>query len=446
MTMRSLTTTVLAIPLFLIVPALLADPSQPSIQDQQPSPLDRAGETAAEWLHRSRDAAEGRWDDTRDTAGQLWEDTRDAVGGAWESARELLGPRPKDHFGEVWDQMLPKLDETLVLQERQGQLPASAWFGEDQESNQEAIDALLDEAVEILSSSDVQGYRERIRVLLAEIEESRQAIAEDRRRRVSAPEKSIAQRTVGDFDRSIEEHRGDIARYKEELSRVRREFAADLRKIGLDLSDEQVELLLSTVVGDNLIDLGIVFDNTKSITAQLEELVQESGEDLPSARRYYGMYVVLLKSLNQMHLQIEQAIRERYIPQIDAIIARARALTAETRALQEGSPDKAELLAANLSAQHLTIQAAGVYREYLIEQGRQVADARRELERDIAAAWNTYETVRVSGELVGLVRSSRKLLDGLLDRQVPALRPYRNLEMKREFEKLTAQLRRGQQS
>ena len=33
------------------------------------------------------------------------------------------------------------------------------------------------------------------------------------------------------------------------------------------------------------------------------------------------------------------------------------------------------------------------------------------------------------------------LLDGLLNRQVPALRTFQNLEMKREFEKLTAQLR-----
>ena len=61
----------------------------------------------------------------------------------------------------------------------------------------------------------------------------------------------------------------------------------------------------------------------------------------------------------------------------------------------------------------------------LVDQGRQVSEARRDLELDIAAAWNTYETVRVSGELVGLVRSSRRLLDGLLNRQVPAMKPFR---------------------
>jgi len=444
--MKLTPTTALLIPLLAMSTSLPADTPQPSAPDGRPNTWERTRQSATDWWQQSREAAEGVWKDTRDGAGELWSDTRNAAGEAWEDTRTLTDPQTPDPFGAVWDQVLPKLEETLVLQERQDELPERAWFREDQESNREAIDALLDQAVAILSTSDVQHHRERVRVLQSEITKAKQDIANDRQRRVSAPQSSMVKRTVEDYDQAIAERQADIARYEEELSHVRRAFAADLRKIGLDLSDEQLELLLSTVVGDNLIDLGIIFDNVKAITAQLESLVRESGEDLQSARRYYGMYVVLLKSLNQMHLQVEQAIAQRYIPQIDAIISRARELTTETRALQEQSPDKAELLDSNLSAQHLTIQASGVYREYLVDQGRQVADARRELERDIAAAWNTYETVRVSGELVGLVRSSRRLLDGLLDRQVPALRPFQNLEMKREFEKLTAQLRRGEES
>jgi hypothetical protein len=42
---------------------------------------------------------------------------------------------------------------------------------------------------------------------------------------------------------------------------------------------------------------------------------------------------------------------------------------------------------------------------------------------------------------VGLVRSSQRLLEGLMSRQVPALRPFENLELRREMEKLTEQLR-----
>ena len=68
-------------------------------------------------------------------------------------------------------------------------------------------------------------------------------------------------------------------------------------------------------------------------------------------------------------------------------------------------------------------------------------DTEQPIYGSIAVARNTYETVKLSGELVSLMRDSQQLLNALFNRQVPALRTFENLEMKREFEKLTAQLR-----
>lgn len=399
-----------------------------------------AGDESDVWS-RTRQTTDEWWKRSQEAASEWWERSRETVGEAWQSTRGLLEKSDQDHFDQVWDRIFPKLEDTLTLQERQAELPASSWFGSDQQSNLEAINELLDETVDILSTSSVEGHRERIRVLKTEIAKARQEISDYRRKRISAPTESLVKKNVKDYDRAIEEREADIARYEEELTDIQREFAAELRDLGLELSDEQVGFLLSTVVGDNIIDLGIVFDNVKAITVQLETLVEQSGENLESARRYYGLYVVLLNSLNHMHLQIEQAIAEQYVPQIDVIIDRTQTLSTETRALLTNSPEKKDLLTANLEAQQLTIRAGGDYRQYLTEQAQQVMKARKNLENDIAAAWNTYETVRVSGELVGLVRSSRRLLDGLLNRQVPTLRTFQNLEMKREFEMLTTQLR-----
>ncbi len=382
------------------------------------------------------------WQRTRDTAGDWWQRSRDLAGQAVRDAGGMLA-EPEPGFPQVWEGVVPKLQETLVLEDAREGLPDSAWIGPDKASNQEEIDALLDDAVTILSTSPVQRYRERIRAVQTEIDSARAAVADYRQRRVSAPPESNVKRTVADYDRLIAEKESEIGRLQERLAGIKREFAAAVRALGVELSDEQVEFLLSTVVGDNMVDLGILFDNVKAVTAQLEKLVAESGEDLQSARRYYGMYVVLLRALNRMHWKIHEAIGEQYVPQIDSIVARAQGLTAETRELQRSAPAKRELLEANLEAQRLTIEAGGVYRQYLLDQAAQVARAQKELEKDIAAAWNTYETVRVSGELVGLVRSSQRLLEGLMNRQVPALRPFENLEMRREFEKLTEQLRQG---
>ena len=379
------------------------------------------------------------WERTRETAGGWWQRSRELAERAVEDAKGLAGGG--EGFNQVWKELLPKLDETLSLEERQVELPESAWFGPDQASNRSKITGLLDDTVEILSTSPVQRFRDRIRILQTEIERARADIAGYRQRRVSAPADSAIQRTVTDYDRLIAERETDSRRLAAELQAVKGEFAAAVRSLGVELSDEQVEFLLSTVVGDNMVDLGVLFDNVKSVTAQLEQLVSQSGEDLASARRYYGMYVVLLRALHRMHVQIEESIGEQYLPQIDDIIARTQSLMAETRRLQKQSPGKLDLLAANLEAQQLTLEAAAVYRRYLSDQAEQVRRARDELDKDIAAAWNTFETVGVSGELVGLVRSSQRLLEGLMSRQVPALRPFENLELRREMEKLTEQLR-----
>lgn len=409
----------------------------------EPTLWDKSLVTAGN-LWRDTKASAGHWfEGSQQGAETLWQGSKKTAGAAWDTTRRYLEPDPQANFARLWDGVLPTLEETLALQERQATLPKSRWFGDDQASNQVEIDQLLDQAVAILSTSSTQDHRQRIRVLQQEIANARKDLAEYRRQRVSAPSDSLVKKTVGDYDEAIADRQADIARYEADLEGVKHAFAAELRAMGLELSDDQLDFMLSTVVGDNLIDLGILFDNIKAITGQLERLVEESGEDLQSARRYYGLYVVLLKSLRQMHLQVELAITNNYIPRIDAIAQRARELSGQTQALLKEAPDKREILVANLEAQRLTIEAAGVYRQYLDEQGRQITAARVALETDIATAWNTYETVRVSGELVGIVKASRKLLDGLISRQVPKPRPFRNLEMQREFEKLTEQLRTG---
>lgn len=394
--------------------------------------------TDSPW-QRAQQEARTLWERSRAIADDWWQRSRAVADQTLSGAREMLAP--EDHFAQLWNTTLPKLERGLALQEEARTLPASSWWQRDRRAVAAELDRLLDETVAILSTSPLQRYRARIAELRAAQERARAEIAEYRQARIAAPTQSTLKRTVADYERLIAERQATIAAQEDELREIKRVFAAELRQIGLDVSDEQLDVLLATVVGDQLVDLGIVFDQVKTLALQLERLVQESGEDLTSARRYYGLYVILLRALAQMHRTVEQAIASGYLPQIEEIAAQARALREETRALQHSHPERAEILAANLAAQDLTLEAAGLYRDYLREQEAQVRAAREQLDRDIQTAQNTYETVRVSGELLALVKSSQKLLASLSDRQVPALRPFRNLELKREFEQLTARLR-----
>jgi hypothetical protein len=413
---------------------LAADPAA-----AQPAPGPQ-GSLGSDLIERSLDQASALWERSAESADLWWQRSLEA----WDGAQRSLRATDSAPSAAIWKELVPKLEEGLQIEDGREALPYRAWLGRDQRDADADVNALLDASVAILSRSPVQDYRARIEALRSEIAAARVEIDRFRRARVAAPQESLIATTVAGYDERIAEREAEIQARMAELEQIKAEFVAELRGMGIELSDDQVDLLLATVVGDNLIDLGIVFDNVKAITLQLESLVEESGEDLESARRYYGMYVILLRALARMHSDVADAIETSYIPEIDAIAARAAGLSEETRALMKSQPARAALLRNNLQAQTLTIEAAGVYREYLLEQRAQVEQARAALDADIETAWNTYQTVRVSGELVDLVQSSQRLLDGLLEREVPPLRPFQNAEMQRELEKLTRELRRAE--
>lgn len=384
----------------------------------------------------SSSAAAGVVRDSMDEADELWDRTLEYAGSGIERARRFWR---EQHAGDsrLWQDLMPRLDEILALQDRQRELPESAWFGEDQDSNASRINALLDEAAGILVGNNA--LRVQVRHLAQVMSDNRRAITDLKRRRMAAPSDSLWRKTVQDIEDEIAERERVLTEQQKELERVRRMTATELRDMGLDIDAEGLEFLLSTVVGDDVLDMTLAFEQVRRLTEQLEALTSGGREDLPTARRYYGMYTVLLEILDHMNATMIDSIEQNYLPRIAAIGERARELRQQTRELQAYAPSA--VLQANLEAQQLTIDAAGSYADYLERQRQQLLTSRQRLSLDLAVARNTYETVKMSGDLVALMEDSQLLLDSLFRLQVPPLRAFENAEMKREFQRLTSTLR-----
>lgn len=383
-------------------------------------------------------ATAGVIDDSMDTAGEWWDHTREYAGSAMDQARRLWRDEQQEH-ARLWESLMPRLDRLVTLQDRHRELPESAWFGEDRETNQAEMDRLLDDAALILTGDN--RFRSEAQAVSRAMEDNRRAIAELQRRKMTAPSDSVWRKTVNDLDEEIRARRRVMDEQQQELLSIRREFARELQGLGLDIDAGRLDFLLATVVGDEVVDMTVAFEQVRGLTEQLETLTENSHEDLEEARRYYGMYTVLLRVLDRMHINLMEGIDQRYLPEIGVIENRAAQLRQETRALLASEPSP--VLRANLEAQQLTIDAAQRYGDYLKRQRGRVAASRERLGRDLAVADNTYETVKVSGDLVVLMKDGRRLLDTLFSLQVPRLRAFENLEMKREFERLTMALKQG---
>jgi len=380
-----------------------------------------------------------------------WEKTKQAVADMWygspppstNGSTETTFLEEKDTmFATIWESVTPALNKVLVLEKEAETLPDSTWFGKNRFDNQNDINDLLDEAVDILSTSNSAETRKRIRALEEEIQQMKQTISEHRQAQVSAPIRSTWKTTVADYDEKIDQLNELIEQRHKTINELKIQFAQELSEKGLYITPDQLDVLLSSVVGDDIIQSSIVYNNVKQISQQLMDLTIKSGEDFDISQRYYGMYTVLLKIVLQMQQRFVNNIDKKYLPKIGLIVAEVYGLNATTRNLLRSEIDKNRRrhLQANLEAQNLTLQTAQLYKVHLIKQRRKIARANKKTARDLQIAQNTYKTVRVSGELINLLRTSQKSFDVLLNLQVPDLLVFENTQMKQEFAILTQKL------
>lgn len=382
------------------------------------------------------------WGVTKQMATDIWDGTVDGVENLADSAENSEFFEKDPDFAKIWDKVTPALNQVLDIEKENETLPDSAWIGKDKTDNQGKINKLLDEAIGILSISKTSEIRKQIRDLEEDIRSLKQTIAKYRQAQISAPIRSKWKTTVSDYDEKIDQLNELIQQRHKDIVKFKAQFSQQLTDRGLHITTEQLDVLLSSVVGDDIIQSSVVYDNIKKISQQLMVLTKNSGEDMEISQRYYGMHTVLLKTLLHMQITFTNNISTKYLPKIGQIVEEVNNINETTRNLLSGEVDKNHRLhlMANIGAQKLTLKTAELYKRHLNRQQDKVEIAKNKTESDLQIAQNTYRTVRISGELINLLRTSQKSFDTLLNIQVPDLLVFESLQMKQEFAILTQKL------
>ncbi len=326
-------------------------------------------------------------------------------------------------------------------------LPKKKLFGQDQASNLKKMNELKASILEILLESELVKIWKGIEKLEQGIESDKADIASLREKRITAPEKSrIPLKTDREgIDRRIESLQERITESERLVDSARNTLFETLRNAGVDLDREQFEAMLSTATSDEIVDLIALSENLRAIVLQLAKLMEESGEDLAVARRYYGLYTVLLEVYIFAHDEFLSRLDNHYLPGIADIKKEAGETIKSAQSLMRNLPrgadsDKA-ILQANIDANNLTMRVADLYHSILTDQKNSIAKDKSVLERSLKVAQNTYQTVKISSRMVALVRTGLQEFELLGNMRPPDLRIFANVEMKNEFHRLTGKLR-----
>lgn len=391
-----------------------------------------------------------------------WKETLGNIWGSTEGIRESTAEKTKDyyhsltdadvnhisaesanqegkaHFKEVWTDVLDNLDDALVINSKIDEAPDSRWFGDDKKSLGEDQVDVFSEVEALLANPGISTSRRHIEKLKKRIQGERKRIATLKEKKVvaSADEKDK-------LDNKIQKSLNKIATYNGNINLEKNNLKVRFQQVGLLLSDDQVDVLLSRVDSDDIIKMAVVYDVLSDITSQLMELTQEFNEDINQARKYYGMHVVLLKFVMNMQQSYITKLDDEYLPKINDIRKDTARLSQESKSLLKAERKTASrgLLQKNLRAQALTLKVANIYAQQLNQQKIKVEKALQLIKGDYRVAKNTYDTVKLSADLIRLMRTNQASFNALMDIQIPEIVPFENIEMQKKFEELSSLLR-----
>jgi len=360
---------------------------------------------------------------------------------AYEQARKLMAA-----IDAVLQDAAKNRSDAKKLPSKDDFLVTPLWT-ETREDREKKIRDLLDAALGVVTDVPVVDVQKRVEEHRRNIRELDDRIVKMREKQLTAPKDAmlpgVLNDTVDSLAKDIEEAKKKIDLNRADIKSAKGEIGVALAKSGIQLSADQVDLLLDSVLSGDIVRLVAVFNSAKIIDGQLGKLMATSGENMGAARKYFAMHAALFAMLVQAQDMLIAKIDTNYLPKLDAIgkdIDAARRKTGELLKA-ENRADQRRALEANRESQRLAEEAAKGYRRYLLQQREQVANARKRAVHDLRIADNTFETVEASFQLRNLMRDAATSFEAIQRLEAPTFEQiFKNEELRKEFENLTKKL------
>ncbi len=374
-----------------------------------------------------------------------------------EPAQPARDPREGDPQYEQAQRLMKAIDailnDTARNRDEARKLPSTNDFivkplwTETREDRERKVRDLLDAALGIVTDVPVVESQKKIETLRKNIHDIEDRIVKLREKQITAPKSAlipgVTADTVDSLERDIADSRSRIDLNRDQIAATKEEIRAALAKSGIELGNDQLDLLLDGVLSGDIVRLISVFNSAKLIDGQLSKLLAASGENIGAARKYFAMHAALFAILVHAQDSMIAKIDKQYLPKLEAIMKDVDQARAKTNQLlrAENRPDQRRALEANRESQRLAEEAAKGYRRYLLQQREQIARARSRAVHDLRIADNTYETVEASFQLRVLMRESATTFEAIQKLEAPTFEQiFRNEELRREFESLTRKL------
>ena len=388
----------------------------------------------------------GEWTDSIDKAYTI---TKEKTKEVYSSAKDSITPKPKtqkeieeEQFAETWDSVFSKYRDGTELLEKRLSAPNSAWFESSKKDYKEKIDGVINDILGVLTSQNLLEYKEEIKDKKNEIKKLKSRILYYREKRIGAPKESMIYTTKDGFNAKIKDRKDEIAILENDIRIVKKNLEKSFLETGIELNSQQLDVLLSRVDGDDIIQMSVVMKVLNKITEQILKLMKESGEELSEAKRYYGMHLISWQLVHYIQQKYIERVNSEYIPKIDSIIKKTNSMMSKTSALidREKEEEKRLIYQKNFEIQKETQYVAIEYRKQLQNAQQEMRKAQNMTKSNIRLSQNIYNTVSLSSELYSVISQSQKMFNKIAKIQMPKIIPFENIQIRKKYQEITGEI------
>ena len=217
-----------------------------------------------------------------------------------------------------------------------------------------------------------------------------------------------------------------------------------LRSIGFSLPGSAAERCVFPVNVETLMDNAVVAKDIGVVVENLGRFL--ASEDLETAKRYFGMYLVLIDVQAECFRQyLEKSEDGEWRRGINAILrdAEAAVRSDEAHAAQPRFKEsEREIFRHNAEVNRRTIEAAKAYLDILKQHEDVIRAKLREAERIREVAQSSWNTVSLASDLREIVRTSHDAFQALISLELPPLALFDDAALQAEFDAITRKLRK----
>jgi hypothetical protein len=303
------------------------------------------------------------------------------------------------------------------------------------------IDEILSDVEKIVFDDESLSYFSKIEGVENQINIANLAI-------VSLNETLIFAKTGNDagfFDTSrdaikskIKNIENEIAILNDEILTLEIELQENLFSIGVNLTISQVQKLTRQLDGDKLLKIINITDVIKDISESLGKMMVENSFNPQSAKKYYGIYLLLTDVIIFTQEEYLNTIDDVYLPSIDAIKKNSLASIK---------------LAKKMKRKAKSQQNRGNFDNNIAQEGKNI-DVIEYLERDLQrqkvkiknalsanyeknnVALSSYLTSSNAANLQFFIDESESHFSNIISLQIPNIIPFDNKEMKDAYKVL----------